>query len=79
MFSQSALLQSRRRMSLMLRKRLSIGSSKTLIGQYKAIKNSHKEYIVLLQSGEFYEIFGDDAGTDISIQLDNFVMKFTRE
>ncbi len=59
-------------MSTMLRKRLSIGSSKILIGQYEAIKNSHKEF-VLLQNG-VYEIYGDDSGTDI--QLDHLVMKF---
>ena len=34
----------------------------TLFNQYKAIKERYKDYIVLFQNGDFYEIFSDDAG-----------------
>jgi len=37
-------------------------SKLTLFSQYNAIKERYKDYIVLFQNGDFYEIFGDDAG-----------------
>ena len=34
-----------------------------LFGQFRAIKEKYKDYLLLFQVGEFYEFYGDDAVT----------------
>ena len=34
-----------------------------MFGQFKAIKDQYKGYLLLFQVGEFYEFYGDDAVT----------------
>ena len=47
----------------------------TMLHQYKAIKEQYKDYVILFQNGEFYEIFGDDAG---SLQLSKLFGSISR-
>ena len=48
-----------------------------LMTQFEKVKQQYPQYILLFQVGDFYEIYGDDAGTRYTLHL-SFTLSLLR-